>query len=264
MMMRGQKPVLSMSQVQSALATRCRELFSRGFNGSDINQDLELIKQLTRQTPSARLTPEVALKHVAMEETHDFLVQMQFAAGDRVEYYSTSRNGWVPCIVSEVDNKNSWYDLVEEIDGQTYALKSRADPGRVRAVVLVESTPSLDQSFEVPQVELVFSVGDTVEYYSTTSSRWVACVISEVSRDSFGTGTYELALPDGRAFRSHVPPERVRSRSFPQGTKVWCYGSMAGIVLSFDADKETYDVQKEGSTNTVWPNVHRDFVTPRN
>jgi serine/threonine protein kinase len=264
MMMRGEKPVLSMPQVQSALMTRCPELFSRGFDGSDINQDVDLITQLTQLSPTARLTPEAALKHVAMEETHDLLVQMQFEIGDRVEYYSVSRNGWVPCIVSEVDRKNGFYDLVEEIDGRISPLKSQADPGRIRAVMLSESTPSLDKSFEVPQVELVFSEGDTVEYYSTTSGGWVACVISGVSRDTFGTGTYELALPDDRAFRSFVPPERVRSRSFPRGTKVWCFGSLAGIVLSFDAAKETYEVQKEGDTLTRWPNVRRDFVTPRN
>jgi hypothetical protein len=264
MMMMGQKPVLSMRQVQSALMTKCPELFSPGFNGSDIFQDFDLIQQLTRQTPSKRLTPEEALKHVAMEETHDRLVRMQFAVGDRVEYYSVSRGGWVPCIVSEVDNKNGWYNLAEEIDGQLHALKAQADPAKVRgAVMLSQSTPSLDASFEVPQVELVFSVGDTVEYYSTTSKEWVLCVISGVSRDSFGTGTYELALPDGRAFRSLVTPERVRSRSFPPGTKVWIYGSLAGIVRSFDASKETYDVQKEGATGTVWPGVSRDFVTPR-
>jgi serine/threonine protein kinase len=264
MMMMGQKPVLSMSTIENKMKARCPELFSRSFDGASISEDLDLIKQLTRQRPSARLAPAAALQHAALVATVDRVAPLQFRQGDRVEYYSTSLGGWEPCIVYEADAVNGWYFLVQEgTDGQLYELRQQADPVRVRAATEEERTPSLDASFEVPQVALVFSEGDTVEYFSSTEGKWVTCVIAKVTPNEMGGGTYDINLPNGTPFRLGVSPERVRDGTFPEGTKVFAYGSLLGIVLSFDADKNTYDLLKEGTTNAFYRNIPRDFVTLR-
>jgi serine/threonine protein kinase len=264
MMMRGQKPVLSMSTIENQMKRRCPELFSSSFDGASIRDDLDLIKRLTHQTPSDRLAPAAALQHTALVATVDRVVPLQFSQGDKVEYYSTSRGGWVPCIVHEADAVNGWYFLVHEgTDGKLYELRRQADPAFVRAATEEERTPSLDASFEVPQVALVFSVGDTVEYFSSTEGKWVTCVIAKVTPNVMGGGTYDINLPNGTPFRLEVPPERVRDGTFPKGTKVWAYGSLPGIVVSFDAEKNTYRLQQEGTTDTFYPSVPRDYVTLR-
>jgi len=257
MMMRGQKAVLSMSTVRHALQRRCPELFTLG----DISSDLDLIEKLTKHSASQRLLPSTALEHDAMSTTFDAATPLEFANGDRVEYFSSSKGKWYPCVICKADTTAGTYDLCEEDKFSYKMLRQSVDPSRVRAEAKIDSQPlGLDESWNMPVVALVFKAGDKVEYHSRTLGKWYTCVVATVSYSEDGSGTYDLVTESGKPFKNHVPPERVRDLPIPVGTRVVIYGNLPGTIVEYDSDADTYKVLKSGTADTFYTNVSLDFI----
>jgi len=109
----------------------------------------------------------------------------EFKVDDPVEYFGASRGSWIPTKVARV-NEDGTYDL---------ACKPRALPENIRPPSTAE-VPTTDE-----QRGPVFSIGDAVEYFGASQSRWIPAKVLSMSP----SGNYNLDV------KQDVPVDRLRS-----------------------------------------------------
>jgi hypothetical protein len=112
--------------------------------------------------------------------------QVAFPIGGAVEYYSASRNQWIPAVVQGIDGNR--YSLDINPNALTSPSKLRA---RSEAVVR-------------PEAEAAFPIGSAVDYFSASRNQWIPAVVQ-----SFDGKNYRLDINPNAA----TPPSKLRTRA---------------------------------------------------
>ncbi|CAK0824138.1 unnamed protein product [Prorocentrum cordatum] len=108
----------------------------------------------------------------------------EFCAGEPVEYWSTTHGKWLCARVLRANLDGSL-----DLDCRAGASKGQVRRPDAAARAVLQEAPA----------QPAFSIGELVEYYSTTYNGWVQAVVM-----AFCNGLYTLNCKPG------VPPERVR------------------------------------------------------
>eukprot|EP00927_Polykrikos_kofoidii_P024856 TRINITY_DN22487_c0_g1_i1.p1 TRINITY_DN22487_c0_g1~~TRINITY_DN22487_c0_g1_i1.p1 ORF type:complete len:502 (-),score=59.26 TRINITY_DN22487_c0_g1_i1:83-1588(-) len=124
----------------------------------------------------------------------------RYAIGAAVEYYSTSRGGWVPAMVKGIDESTGAYNL----DIQSIALPDKVRAAKVQPAAANGSggyscSGGASASREGVAVDASrrFSEGTLVEYYSTSQNNWVPTVVRGYNAQTgfYITDIQPMALP---------------------------------------------------------------------
>lgn len=164
----------------------------------------------------------------------------EYEVGEDVEYWSTSVGRWVPAKVLKVFEQTALVDLDVKPGAQTAKIR--------KATGLLPKAPPLPQGFgqtteamgaqvgpdpkaaPPPPLACGFEVGDKVQYWSETMSRWIEALV-EGHRERDGAVVYDLSCKRGTP-ADRVRPSPVASQErFQVGENVEYWSTSAGRWL---------------------------------
>mmetsp|Transcript_44183 Transcript_44183/g.127820 ORF Transcript_44183/g.127820 Transcript_44183/m.127820 type:complete len:529 (-) Transcript_44183:225-1811(-) len=175
--------------------------------------------------------PEAAQAH----EGHTGKPPDHFEEGERVEYWSTSACRWVPAKMLRLNAESGQCDL---------DLKPGAPLGRVRkatgfppGAALTTDVPAWPSAgpknakiAPPPPLSCGFKVGDQVQYWSETKTRWLEAVVQDI-REKDGAVVYDLDCKKGTP-ADRVRPSLVASQNrYQVGEEVEYWSTSAGRWL---------------------------------